>query len=129
MALATLALVVVAGCGRDDFANDPRPAVPAQITVKVSNSQVLVSPGSFGAGLVNFTIANLSDETASLVVEDSAGILAQSDVMPPGGNALLKAEMEPGLYEAGVEGPAGVIPFEINVGSDRPSGQNDLLLP
>jgi hypothetical protein len=122
-----VATIALAGCGRDDFENDPRPAVPAEITVKISTADVVVSPAEFGAGLVNFTIANLTDESAILTVEGPT--LAESDEIPPRGNTLLKAEMETGSYEISVDGPSGVIPFRLEVGPDRPSGQDDLLLP
>jgi len=126
-ALATVAVLAVAGCGRDDFENDPRPAVPAEITVKISDQDVVVSPAEFGAGLVNFTIANLTDDTAILTVEGP--VLAETGEIPPNGNTILKAEMESGSYDVSVEGPDDVIPFLLEVGPDRPSGQDDLLLP
>jgi len=126
-ALAAVVAIAVAGCGRDDFENDPRPAVPAEITVKISNKDIVVSPAEFGAGLVNFTIANLTDETAIVTVEGPT--LAESGEIPPNGNTLLKAEMETGSYDVTVEGPSGVIPFQLDVGPDRPSGQDELLLP
>ena len=126
-ALATVAVLAVAGCGRDDFENDPRPAVPAEITVKISDQDVVVSPAEFGAGLVNFTIANLTNDTAILTVEGP--VVAETGEIPPNGNAILKAEMESGSYDVSVEGPDDVIPFLLEVGPDRPSGQDDLLLP
>jgi hypothetical protein len=126
-ALVALAALAIVGCGRDDFANDPRPPVPAEITVKIDNREVLISPSEFGAGLVNFTIANLSDEAATLALEGPTA--AESDVIPPGGNAELKAEMEAGGYVALADGPPDVEPFGFEVGPDRPSGQDDLLLP
>ena len=62
-AVAVMAALVVTGCGRDDFNNDPRPPVPAEVSVKIARDGVAVSPREFGAGLVNFTIANLTNET------------------------------------------------------------------
>jgi hypothetical protein len=126
-ALAILTALAVAGCGQSDFANDPRPAPPLEITVKISDDGVLVSPRDFGAGLVNFTIANLSQDRATLVIDGPTP--AQSDEMPAGGNTLLKADMRPGSYQLSAEGPPNVAPFLLQVGSDRPSGSNDLLLP
>src|SRR5690349_2354483 len=60
-----------AGCGAEDFANDPRPPAPIEMTAKVSDDQVLVSPIRFdgkpvGAGLASVTIANLGGETTEL---------------------------------------------------------------
>ena len=67
-AVAVMAALVVTGCGRDDFNNDPRPPVPAEVSVKIARDGVAVSPREFGAGLVNFTIANLTNETGSLAI-------------------------------------------------------------
>ena len=126
-ALVAVAAIAVAGCGRDDFENDPRPAVPAEITVKISTTDIVVSPAEFGAGLVNFTIANLTDEAAIITVDGPT--VAESNEIPARGNGALKAEMETGSYEVSAEGPSGVLPFPLEVGPDRPSGQDDLLLP
>ena len=61
-AAALVTALVVAGCGRDDFKNDPRPPIPAEVSVKIAKDGVAVSPKEFGAGIVNFTIANLTAE-------------------------------------------------------------------
>jgi hypothetical protein len=121
-----LAALAVAGCGRDDFENEPRPAVPAEITVEVGDDGVVVSPRSFGAGLVNFTIANLTKNPTTLAIIGPTE--AESDEIPAGGNTILKAEMRSGEYEASAD-DAEVRPFSFTVGPDRESGQNDLLLP
>ena len=121
-----LAALAVAGCGRDDFENDPRPAVAAEITVKIGAGQVAVSPAEFGAGLVNFSIANLTTKPATLSIDGP--IDAESGEIAPAGNTLLKVEMRSGQYEASAD-DAGVRPFSFTVGPDRESGQNELLLP
>ncbi len=126
VAPALLAALVAAGCGRDDFENDPRPAVPAEVAVKIASSGVGVSPKDFGAGLVNFTIANLTNRTGTLAI--SGPVDADSDEIPPGAAETLKLQMKSGTYEASVNG-IGVRPFSFTVGPDRASGQNDLLLP
>jgi hypothetical protein len=121
-----LAALVVAGCGRDDFENEPRPAVPAEITVEIGNDGVVVSPRSFGAGLVNFTIANLTKTPTTLAIAGPTA--AESDEIPAGGNTILKADMRTGDYEASAD-DAEARPFNFTVGPERESGQNDLLLP
>jgi hypothetical protein len=125
-ASALLAALIATGCGSDDFENDPRPAVPAEVAVKIANSGVGVSPREFGAGLVNFTIANLTDRPGTLAI--SGPVDADSDEIPPGAAETLKVEMKTGTYEASVSGIA-VRPFSFTVGAERPSAQNDLLLP
>ncbi len=123
---ALLVAVIITGCGRDDFENDPRPAIPAEVAVKIASSGVGVSPKVFGAGLVNFTIANLTDRPGTLAIHGPVD--ADSNEIPPGAAETLKLQMKSGNYEASVSGIA-VRPFSFTVGPDRPSGQNDLLLP
>jgi hypothetical protein len=127
MAVAVAAVALLAaGCGRDDFKNDPRPPVPAEVSVKVGAGGIAMSPKEFGAGLVNFTIANLTDNSASLAIHGPVD--AQSHEIPPGSAETLKVGMETGTYEASASGIA-VRPFNFTVGPERASGQNDLLLP
>jgi hypothetical protein len=121
-----VAVLVVAGCGRNDFENNPRPPIPAEISVKVATDGVVVSPREFGAGLANITVANLTNETGSLAI--SGPVDATSNPIGPGDADTLKVEMKSGSYEASVDGFA-VAPFNFTVGPERPSGQNDLLLP
>ena len=123
--LAALA-VLVAGCGRDDFENDPRPAVPAEVSAKIGGDGVAISPREFGAGLVNLTVANLTTEPGTLVIRGPVN--AETDEIPAAGTTTLKVDLKTGEYEASADGIA-VLPAEFNVGGERPSGQNDLLLP
>jgi hypothetical protein len=123
---AALAALVVAGCGRNDFKNDPRPPVPAEVSVKIASDGVTVSPKVFGAGLTNFTVANLTNETGSLAIRGPVDATTQD--IGPGDADTIKVAMKTGSYEASVNGFA-VHPFSFTVGPERPSGQNDLLLP
>jgi hypothetical protein len=121
-----LAALAIAACGSDDFDNDPRPPVPAEITVKIGNGQVVVSPKAFGAGLVNFEIANLDNAPTTFAIEGPTE--AESDDIPARGNNSLKTQLETGSYEASSDGVEAT-PFSFEVGPERESGQNDLLLP
>jgi hypothetical protein len=121
-----LAAVVVAGCGRNDFNNDPRPPIPAEVSVKIATDGVVVSPKEFGSGLVNFTVANLANQTGSLAIHGP--VSADTPPIGPGDADTIKVELKTGSYEASVDGLA-VRPFRFTVGTERPSGQNDLLLP
>jgi hypothetical protein len=118
--------LILAGCGRDDFKNDPRPPIPAEVSVKIARDGVAVSPKEFGAGLVNFTIANLTTQPGTLAIQGPVN--ADSDEIFPAGTGTIKVDMKPGSYEASVSGVAAR-PFSFTVGPERPSGQNDLLLP
>lgn len=125
-AAALITALAVVGCGRDDFKNDPRPPVPAEVSVKIGNDGVAVVPKEFGAGLVNFTIANLTTKPGTFAIHGP--IDADSNEIPPAGSETLKVEMKTGSYEASVSGTAAA-PFNFTVGAERQSGQNDLLLP
>jgi len=126
IAVAALAAVAVAGCGRDDFENDPRPPLDAEISVRIGQDRVVVSPAEFGAGPVNFTIANLADADAAVAIDGPS--VAVSQEVPPGGTTTLQAELVSGQYRASVEG-AGADPFDFEVGPERESAQDELLLP
>lgn len=125
-AAALVTALVVAGCGRDDFKNDPRPPIPAEVSVKIAKDGVAVSPKEFGAGIVNFTIANLTTEPGTLAIQGP--VTADSSEIPPTGTDTIKVDMKTGSYEASVTGFAAR-PFSFTVGPERASGQNDLLLP
>jgi hypothetical protein len=120
------ATVVVVGCGRDDFENDPRPAVPLEVSAKISERGVAVSPKEFGSGLVNLTVANLATQPATFVIRGPVD--ADTDEIPPAGTGTIKVDLKTGSYEASVDGFAAA-PATFTVGAPRPSGKNDLLLP
>jgi hypothetical protein len=126
LAAALVLALAATGCGRNDFKNDPRPPVPAEIGVKIANDGVGVSPKTFGAGLAIFTVANLTDQTGSLAIHGP--VSANTDSIPPGGTGSVQVNLQSGSYEASVEGIA-VRPFQFTVGPERASGKNDLLLP
>lgn len=130
LATATVALLV-AGCGAEDFPNDPRPPAPIQLTAKVDDRRVLVSPTELdgapvGAGLANITISNQTDEPRELIFDGPNE--RSTDPVVPGGVLNFKLPLEEGLYTVGVEDPA-IKDQEFEVGPLRPSAQNDLLLP
>jgi hypothetical protein len=127
VALAIPMALVAVGCGRSDFANNPRPAVAAEVTVSIDSKNVEISPKRFGAGLVNFTIANLTADPATLSI--SGPTRADSGDIPPAGNTTMKMQIDVGHYEASATGPSGVRPVSFDIATRSPSARNDLLLP
>lgn len=132
LASAAVAGIAVAGCGAEEFPNDPRPPAPIELTAKVDKRKVIVSPIEFdgapvGAGLANVTIANLSDEPTQLTFEGPDRDWTTNEVVA---NGVLdfKLDLEPGNYIVSAEDET-VRPMEFEVGPERPSAQNDLLLP
>jgi len=126
---ATLSAVALlaAGCGRSDFKNDPAPPVPLEVTVEINDSAIKVSPPAFGAGLVNFVVANNSRDSAVFQVRGPTEVA--SEPIPAPGNTVFKTPMVQGEYTASVQGNARIQPTRIRVGPQRASSSNDLLLP
>ncbi len=129
--VALAGAVVLAGCGGDDdFANEPRPAAPIVVTAKVDDEEVVVSPREFGAGLVNITVTNQSDDPVNLTLvgpapEDNE----ESGEIPPAGVGNLKADVVEGQYEVNGGERSDAKPATVAVGPPRPSSSDELLLP
>ena len=113
--------------GASDFKNDPRPPVPAEVTVKIATDGVAVSPREFGAGLVNFTVANLTNETGSLAIQGPVD--ATSNEIAAGGRRHAQGRHEDRQLRGQRRTASRCAPFGFTVGPERPSGKNDLLLP
>jgi hypothetical protein len=129
-AIAVVALSA-AGCGGDeDFANDPRPAAPIVVTAKVDADNVVVSPKSFGAGLVNITVSNQSDDPVTLtLIGPTPDDNFESGEIPPNGVGNLKADVAEGAYEVSGGERSDAKPAQVEVGPDRASSSDELLLP
>jgi hypothetical protein len=131
---ATIGLLV-AGCGEtDDYANQPRPAAPIVISASIGAERVSVSPRRFGAGPVTLIVTNQTARAQELTLEtdelrgDAPGIEQNSGPINPGDTASLKADLRTGTYRIAVDGN-GIAGARLNVGSARPSAQNELLQP
>lgn len=124
----------LAGCGAEkDYANDPRPPSPINVSASITDEKVTVSPAEFGAGPVTLLIANLTDETQQVTMEtqdlaDTAGIKQTSSDINPQGTASLKVDVPEGDYVVSVEA-AGIKEARVTVGAERPSSQDQLLQP
>jgi hypothetical protein len=118
--------LVVAGCGAKDFPNDPRPPTPIEVSAKVDSHRVQVAPDRFGAGLANFTIANLSGSPVTLdVTGPTKGSTTQIE---PGTPDYLRMNLKEGTYQV-TASKHRIKPATIKVGPERPSSQNKLLEP
>jgi len=122
-----VATLAVAGCGSSDFANEPRAAAPIEVTASVGPRAVKVSPAQFGAGLVNFTVANLSSNPASFQLSGRSS--AASGPIQPGAVTTISEKLKTGDYKASAGGESGLHPATFKVGPPRRSSQNKLLLP
>ena len=125
--VGALAAVGVAGCGSDDHPNEPRPPAPIEVTARVDDERVDVQPSKFGAGLVVMTISNQSGDPVAIGVEGPTG--GRGPTIAPGQPGNFKFNFQEGEYvvSAGEESQARDALLE--VGPERASSQNDLLLP
>jgi hypothetical protein len=111
--------------GEDDFENNARPAAPIQLSARIGDDGVVVSPGKAGAGLATITISNQTPDPARLVLEGPTD--ESSDEIIAGGVGSMKVGLEEGEYS--VSDGEGDRESELVVGPDRESSQNELLLP
>jgi hypothetical protein len=139
-----LSAIVVAGCGGGKhFANDPRPPTPVNLTVYISNSRILVSPTSVGAGPVTFIITNQASQAESLTVQPASGGAALASTAPinPQATSSVQVNFTPGTYtvttSGGVGGasaaaqatPGPNLSASLFVGPERQNANNVLLQP
>jgi hypothetical protein len=128
-------LLALAGCGDDDFENEPRPPVPKQLTGVITENKVTVSPDELGAGPVVITVSNQTDASHTVTLESSDGGTIREQVGPinPLDTATLQRTLEQGTYtvSAGSEAavPKEIQPATLTIGKERKSGSDELLLP
>jgi hypothetical protein len=126
---ATALLVAGCGSGTTTFANHPRPPVPITITGSVSNSRVLISPASFGAGPINLEVNNAASQSVSLTVENANGHeVAQLQSINPDTPGVVKFDIAPGDYSV-VASQAGIKPASLHVGHPRAPAPDSVLEP
>jgi|SRR5919106_688100 hypothetical protein len=124
--------LVVAGCGGEDFANNPRPPVPVELTGVIQPDAVTVSPARIGAGPVLITMSNQT-RTAITITLDGTSVRDRVGPVPPLDTATIQRTLEPGRYEvragSDVALPREIRPAELEIGRERRSSSSDLLLP
>lgn len=124
------------GCGSEKHANVLRPPAPILLSAAITPERISVSPAKAGAGPVTLVFTNLTGSSQQVTFESAGapgstnrpGIRQQTGPINPNDTATLKATVEPGLYRVRVAGD-GVAPATLAFGRERPSSQNDLMLP
>ena len=127
LGLMCAAPLAIGACGEDDFPNNPRPAAPIELTAAIDSKAVTISPNDPGAGLVNITISNQTEEPARLTLDGPTTVT--SSEIAPGGTGSIKTALEEGEYEAAAGAEIGIKPEKLTVGPDRPNSTNELLQP
>jgi len=131
-ALVTLAVLAVAGCGGDEeHANRDRPPVTINVTAAIVDGRVQVSPRRFGAGPIRLIVSNQMPTAQALTLEtggNASGVTGSTQPITPAGTATLQMDVPEGDYELRAADGA-IEAAAVMVGAERPSAQNELLLP
>jgi hypothetical protein len=130
---AAVAAVTAAGCGEEDFENEPRPPVPMELTGVIQEDKVTVSPSkNIGAGPFVITISNQTDAEYTLTLEGES-IKEQVGPVGPLDTATIQRTLAPGSYEVTAGSRRAVrreiAPASLNVGEERRNSNSELLLP
>ena len=135
--------LAVAGCGgTKHFANNPRPAVPVNLTVYINNSRVLLSPNSVGAGPVVFIITNQASQAESVAVQAAGGqtLASTSSINPQATTTVQVNSFSPnsiytvttnasGTNDASSAVGSSIQSASLYVGPPRKNANNVLLQP
>ncbi len=124
------------GCGgsEDDYANQPRPATPINVTAAIGDRGISLSPKTFGAGPIVMIVSNQTAQRHTVTLEtqelggSEPGLTESTRPVGPGGTARLQADLRAGTYEIGTRSDA-VSPVRLEVGAPRRSAQDELLTP
>ena len=130
---AVAAAAIAAGCGEDDFENEPRPPVRIELTGSIQEDRLTVSPSrNLGAGPFTILIANLTDAEHTVTLEGGS-IQKQFGPVAPDDTVEIKRTLAPGSYEVRAGSKRAVRreiqPAMLDIGEERKSSNNELLLP
>jgi hypothetical protein len=127
-----ISAALVAGCGDEDFKNDPRPPVPIGLSGVIQADRVTVSPARVGAGPIVITISNQTQRRRTITLEGETLVTRQGPI-EPGDTATIQRTLAPGSYEVRAGSPTAVRreiePAVLDIGAERPASNNDLMLP
>lgn len=128
--MGALALTAGAtGCGGSDEARSKeRPPVPLNVSVNLDQRGITASPDKFGAGPITLLVANQSGASQTLTI-DGPRLRRSVGPINPQDTATVRLRVLPGDFTISAEASAGLRDETLRVGPERPSAQNDLLLP
>ena len=126
---ALLAGIVAMGCGAEDHPNDPRPPAGVNLSATINNHRVIIAPQEIGAGLATITLSNQAADDVEVKFIDQTGRRAgATNPIAAGGVGTVQINLKQGSYEL-MPDVSTIASGTRTVGTERPSAQNDLLLP
>jgi hypothetical protein len=127
-------MLVVGGCGDEDFANAPRPPTAVELSASIRDDGVTISPSREGAGQVLITFTNLTDRAHTVTLEGE-DVIERTAPIQPEDTATIQKTLKPGSYElrAGsnraVDIEDQIRPATLTIAQQRANSNRDLLLP
>ena len=130
---AVAAVVGGAGCGDEDFKNEPRPPVSLELGGVIQDDKVTVSPSkNIGAGPIVITISNQTDAEHTVKLEGES-ITEEVGPVAPLDTATIQRTLAPGTYEVSAGSERAVRkqikPASLEIGPERKNSNSELLLP
>jgi hypothetical protein len=129
---AAATIVLVAGCGSQDFKNEPRPPVPRELTGVIQEKRVTVSPDRVGAGPIRITVSNQTGDAHTLTLEGES-VRERVGPINPLDTATIQKTLRPGRYEVRAGSSVAVAheikPAALVIGKERRDSNNQLLTP
>lgn len=142
--------IAAAGCGVETHENEPRPQVPTNVSMTITDSGIDVVPNLIGIGdgqpqlpqnagepqperpgdgplNVLFTIANQTDTETRVEIRGARD--ATSGPMVAHGNGHFELDLPTGVYALRAADIPAAGRARLSVGPVRTSSENDLLLP
>jgi hypothetical protein len=126
------AVVLLAGCGGEDFKNEARAPIRLELSGVIQDDEVTVSPAKIGAGPVAITISNQTQAPHSVTLE-GASTVDRAGPIGPGDTTTIQKTLAPGSYEVKAGSEKAVTteirPAVLRIGKSRKNSNNDVLLP
>ena len=129
-----VAMLALGACGEEDFPNDPRPPVAADLSAVIRDEGVTISPPREGAGQVTITFSNQTDRAHTITVEGE-DVIERTAPIQPQDTARIKKTLRPGVYEVragssrAVDIDEQIRPGILTIGPERRPSNDDLLQP
>jgi hypothetical protein len=130
---AVAAAAIAAGCGEDDFENEPRPPVTMELTGVIQEDKLTISPSrNIGAGPFRILISNQTDAEHTITLEGGS-IIEKVGPVAPLGTEEIQRTLPPGSYEVSAGSLRAVRqeiqPAVLDIGEERKNSNSELLLP
>jgi hypothetical protein len=135
LASGVLALVALAGCGGGgkDFAGQPRPPAPLQLTGVINDEGVNISPNRVGAGPVVILVSNQTQTAHTLTLDGGTIAPVRTAPIAPTDTGKIQITLAQGRYIVKAGQKRAVVkalrPAQLVIGPKRQDSNDQVGLP